>query len=325
MRRFYLFLKTSLQNKAIYYEQFDRVAGFLSFLLTVLGICIAVFVENKDIIIISSFIILYLVIACITWLALRIAHRYGQVSERLNIKNIEILDLNSHIERLVSLCESKTKNFEETSNYLHNIFHKMRTLHFNMLGFLEAPDSFNKEELNKNFDRFIDHLLENIRALFNKITGHQCAVTIKAIDPENDKIYTYQRDGISDRERGKVDETLPSYDTSDNAAFHRILSRDFPHSLYVNDNLISAFEKGEYFNRNPEWQRYYSACLVVPIRVFYKKTIGEEQFLIFGFLCVDNKGGGFENKLAENILSALGDSLYCLFYSYGLLKSLLNR
>jgi hypothetical protein len=66
------------------------------------------------------------------------------------------------------------------------------------------------------------------------------------------------------------------------------------------------------------YPEFYNATLVLPIRRNLKDENNKptSEFDTFGFLCVDNKKGGFENEVAKNILSALADMLYCLFYLY---------
>ena len=117
----------------------------------------------------------------------------------------------------------------------------------------------------------------------------------------------------------KIEKKLFEYPESHNTAFLKISSPDYDDNFYINDDLIND---KEYKNDNRAWRKYYNACLVVPIRrSLIKAVVQTQDYDIVGFLCVDNKGGRLNNKTSIEILSMLGDSLYCLFYMHSLIRS----
>jgi hypothetical protein len=87
-------------------------------------------------------------------------------------------------------------------------------------------------------------------------------------------------------------------------------------NFFLSNNLLELEQQGKYRNFNPKWKSNYNACLVVPIRATarydYNKNIG--------FLCVDNMKGGFDEKIAFNILAAFADLVYCLFQAIYIFK-----
>jgi hypothetical protein len=118
-----------------------------------------------------------------------------------------------------------------------------------------------------------------------------------------------ERDNESRIKRRDIDETLKTYPLRESDAFLRITSKDFPDRLFVCDNLQASDFQMPYRG----YHKFYNATLVTPIRRKLDHS-GLEEFDTFGFLCVDNMEGGFEDPIPQNILSAISDNFYCLFY-----------
>lgn len=193
----------------------------------------------------------------------------------------------------------------------HNIIHSHRDLvnKINTDLVLKKPSLAKREE---SFRKYLLYFLINIKEIFDLITSDTCNVCIKMI-LESEKNYdynvkTYLRDSISYRNRRDIDNDIESYPYYKNTAFDCILGHEH-HNFFLSNNLLELEQQGKYRNFNPKWKSNYNACLVVPIRatdrVDYNKNIG--------FLCVDNMKGGFDEKIAFNILAAFADLVYCLF------------
>jgi len=202
---------------------------------------------------------------------------------------------------------------EDVAKILHNYCHGFRKI---------ATDIFNAEQSDGvDYDRelkeFFMKMLSNIKEAFDVYTGHSCATCVKLLNGDN--VTTYLRDEISGRERSRVDHSpslIQNFHYSLNTAFKTILSGSNPAVYYCNDLLK---EKDHYENANPEWPKHYTATLVAPIRYVRNENTGESAVL--GFICVDNKGGGF-NDTAVNILGSFAD---LSFFLMNLISAKRNR
>jgi len=144
-------------------------------------------------------------------------------------------------------------------------------------------------------------MLSNIKEVFDVYTTYPCAACVKLLN--RDDVSTYLRDDISSRERSRADNapsSIQSFDYRRNTAFSKILSGSNPAIFYSNDLL----KEKDYNNANPDWHKNYSATLVVPIRFVSDESTGDSRVL--GFICVDNKGGGFDD-VSVNILASFAD------------------
>lgn len=316
-------LKESIPEKSrIVYEYFDVISG-LALVVSIIGILIPLFFKEIETTIKWTTGVLALVVLSITWLSVRLSYKYGRLVDQAHTKDTQANILKNKIDALSSKLKQFSADSDNISHRLHNICHETRDLLTFLFGFMGPIDTAEKEKkLHIKIERFVNHFLDNTRDIYNIITQQQCAVTIKTHDL-NDReniITTYARDSISNRERGEIDKNLQEYPASNNTAFLKIISRDHEENLYVNDDLINEENEKKYKNSNINWEKYYNACLVVPIRCLAQNKDGVQVYDIFGFLCVDNKGGGFNKKISKEILSMLGDNLYCIFYMYSLIK-----
>jgi hypothetical protein len=75
-----------------------------------------------------------------------------------------------------------------------------------------------------------------------------------------------------------------------------------------------------YLNPNVHWKQLYNACIIVPICMAVEAEGIEQGQIIIGFLCVDNKTGGFSEDLGVKILAAFADLYFHLFNARKFLK-----
>ena len=180
---------------------------------------------------------------------------------------------------------------------VHNFCHQYRKIATEVFN-SEPGDHFDHE---RELKIFFMRMLSNIKEVFDVYTGSPCAACVKLLNGND--VSTYLRDDISSRERSRADNSpslVRSFDYRINTAFRKILSGSIPAFYYSNDLLGEK----DYENANPDWQKYYSATLVVPIRFVYDESTGKSSVL--GFICVDNKGGGFDD-ISVNILASFAD------------------
>jgi hypothetical protein len=161
--------------------------------------------------------------------------------------------------------------------------------------------------LSKTFLRTSVNQLSKLMTLY---TGHQCHVSIKVFD-EKTSIWTYLRDELTDNNRKLVDEHLMWYDYKENTAFEEILDNPKCRIFWSNHLWLQAI-RGKYKNANSDWWKFYNATIVVPITdKTHAGAVTTDNVL--GFVCVDNKGGGFDGGACVNILSGFARVYYGAF------------
>ncbi|MBL0129466.1 MAG: hypothetical protein IPP83_18910 [Flavobacteriales bacterium] len=222
------------------------------------------------------------------------------------------------------------KQFDNVTDSFHSLAHLQRNL--SVAFYNKNMKTLKAEEFDSMFklmEQYLSVYTSHIAALMNELSGGRCAVCIKlclktqeapqASDLANSYVMTWYRDNKSYRKR-----KLSDYDrvsgqktrtaVEKNTAFKKIMNPRERDSTYLRDNLLELAEAGEYQNDNTEWKSLYTATAVVPICLPVEKN--ERARRILGFVCVDNKEGGLQNSLVENILCALADSFYPLAARY---------
>jgi hypothetical protein len=160
-------------------------------------------------------------------------------------------------------------------------------------------------------EQLLTDSLDFTRDFYEELTGGPCACTIKMISDVNNTIdghgtiRTYLRDRACPVSRYFSDIGLPQYSSVGNSAFSVLLTETSPpRSFYFENDLASC---ATYLNANPDWRKYYNACLVVAIRQPLAGVSDHRK--IMGFLCVDNMHGGF-NAANAKALVAFGYEMY---------------
>lgn len=172
------------------------------------------------------------------------------------------------------------------------------------------PDDGSLRALAAEVDRFLVKTVNRIAVLFSEYTGCPCHVTLKLLDPEQKGVRTIARDQQSVSNRGAIDEQLGPYPYSANSAFDAILTNQKVSYFFCNCLRLRAF-RGKYSNANPDWRVYYRACAVVPITDCSSgATIREDS--VWGFLTVDNRGGGFDGRCACALLQSIARMFYLI-------------
>lgn len=177
-------------------------------------------------------------------------------------------------------------------------------------GRMKSPEY--REYVKRLSSDIVDFLISSsnkISALYECYTGKKCHVSIKLYS--KGKVKTLARDELSFRiGRSSTDEHLHWYPYGANTAFMTILDDDDCKS-FMSNHLIMRSWAGRYINGNPNWKKFYRACLVVPITDrTHPAQINVNDGSVWGFLCVDNRAGGFDEKAARDILLSCG-RMYC--------------
>lgn len=181
--------------------------------------------------------------------------------------------------------------------------------------------ALSKEELKTRLNVYLAEVLTRVTALFREYTGGECAACIKILldDPGNDAgvdyetarpdsdpiiAKTFARDPASRLRRAPIDNALPCYPFEKNAAFAYVMhSADGKGYYFENDLLKPA---APYWSAHREFQSLYTATAVAAL----KDPQNEEVLEALGFICVDNKSGGFDNGPCRQILESIASIVY---------------
>jgi hypothetical protein len=150
-------------------------------------------------------------------------------------------------------------------------------------------------------------LLNEISDFFGQYTGRPCHASLKLIEFDQRKLDVYIRTAIRDgkpssENRKNADKSLPTFRYRDNTAFETIMT-DKAVRWYVRNHLRREQALGRYHNARPSWWHDYTATLVVPI-TDQRNPEMIDRHTIVGFLCIDNKGGGFDEAFCANVAFA---------------------
>lgn len=153
----------------------------------------------------------------------------------------------------------------------------------------------------------IRDVLTSVAQVMRAYTGHDCHVSLKTFDRASNHVRTEAR-SQNNMERNETDERLERYLYTANTAFEEILTQPDSHA-FVSNRLLLRSLIGRYKNENARWKRLYRATAVVPITF----KLSSEQITpdhVTGFLCVDNKRGGFDHGSCINLLSMVAKNLF---------------
>jgi hypothetical protein len=156
--------------------------------------------------------------------------------------------------------------------------------------------------------------------IFEDYTGSKCAACIRVPRDDNGRALNliFIRDSTSAAERINVDRR--KYEIEENTAPYFIVLKKGP--VYVCDDLQRAQAAGEYENPAEGWERRYNATLVSGIFEPGKEDASND---LLGFLCVDNKTGGFENEACIRHITELSWRLSVMLYRYKSLERIIEE
>jgi len=295
-----------LEIKNIFKEHRDTIFGYSSFIGLVITTIYTIYllffsgVPEEEASLVPITIILAVVNLCFGTLSIYAIRRYDKLHQNYNESSSVI---NSLIESIKNLKSVQMNIAQITHNFAHEYRKQISELYTDLIN--QDYDKF--ENRKASFDKFLLYMIANIKEAFDVITGDVCSACIKMLD-ENKNVRTKWRDPISYRSRSNIDKRLPEYPFWKNTAFRNILDPGCP-PYYISNNLSG---ENSYNNANPEWKALYNACLVIPIRLVTNE-VTEEWSVVLGFICVDNKNGGFDDKIALDFLASFGDLCFHLF------------
>lgn len=352
-------IRSRFQKFDQYKELIFGYSSFIGLIFTIAFTITAIFYQDWDItfnfvLITIAFINALIAISAIY--SIRMFHLLSREFNATKDKNIDIeSQYEENIEKLKTEIEEKdliisVEIYKQKiiATTIHNILHESRKI-INKIAteqnFLYNPPlSENIESLNidllksnfknleKSFQLFMLYVLDNIKTTYDILSEDECSVCIKMILVGKNKknievtgdnnlrdvyIRTYMRDSFSYRQRNFIDERVPTFPYHENTAFQLILEKRYPDSFFLSNNL-EKFEKG-YRNYRDDWNNFYNACIVVPIRIQIKNG----GYIVIGFICIDNIKGGFDSA-GKDLLAAIGDHLFHVFRAFSDLNEVMK-
>lgn len=231
-----------------------------------------------------------------------------------------------------------------TAQIVHNLAHDIRNqiLHLSFAkDVLPSLDQKRKLEviqrIERNWGMFNLYFVDNLKTLFDSLTGQSNAVCIKLVRTEFVQVQpeartgeasppsaretvktvrTLYRDTMSNRLRRENDIRLAKFVATANSAFARILSGDTKDYYFLSNDLHSDTT---YVNTNPRWREFYNAVLVCPIRIENfsdPQVAGADKYITYGFICVDSLKSFYRTDVELEILQAFSDMYFPLLYCF---------
>lgn len=192
------------------------------------------------------------------------------------------------------------------------VLHDYRNLYFDILS-NHKSDTLNQKYLTQLTYSFLRDMLDKICDIFSAYTGSEINACIKLIGKENENVkfdsidkndatvYTFVRSSNISKER--EDAANLSNDRAvlikENTDFLYIIDPpEFYNKQYFYEQDLKQFDQFlreiglKYQNTTPNYDKYYRAALVVPIRIAHKRLYFTQQneiwdYHIIGFLCID--------------------------------------
>lgn len=219
---------------------------------------------------------------------------------------------------------------------MHNLLHEVRDVYF------EVMSSYKKNVLSQAtltnwYKSELTRILNNLSSTMTTYTSQDICACIKLIPQfnigeeinlDNATLITFCRSDNSDHRRSSYESSNKPILIKDNSDFFEVVSPLFEKTYFYQGNLKTYAEgkrrNGEqYKNSNPNWDKFYNATVVVPIRIERNKLYHiatNDAYHILGFLCIDSMSTDAFSKSLENyyvnILYAYADIIYILLGQY---------
>lgn len=234
-----------------------------------------------------------------------------------------------------------------TSENYYNFLHDFRNTYFDILNHYKMNE-LNVPLLTTDLQNFLKNALDYLCEIFNEFTRQKVSACIKYIDGatekidlENATVRTFVRSTNSHINRNNNDKNIKeAIRIKDNTDFYDILSSESKNKkpYFYQRNLIK-YEKAlranglHYDNSTHNWEEYYRATIVVPIRIANERLFFNAQcksYNVIGFLCVDSMSVNafLENQENYNVLllKSFAAEIYMILNQYKYyLEKITNR
>ena len=193
--------------------------------------------------------------------------------------------------------------FRHACHRLHSISHRFR-------------DTFQKIEVSTSplaYDDIRDSgfplcVLDNLKNIFDQITGVTCSTCIKLLILGTNRVVTFTRDTASAAEAELLDYNREATVES-NTASERIVNNG--DAYFFSNNLLELHKSGNYKSDRPNWERRYLSTIVLPVRCFDEK---KKKHKIPAMLCIDSKKiNCFDEDICVQVGACVTDMLFPYF------------
>lgn len=300
------------------------IASVLGLVFTIVYTLASVYAGSFDLSAISIIISLGIVNGILATICIILTRDNYGLSGRKTSSDISLIETKNQLLNISRELKTEKEKLDELTFLIHNIQDQLRDRVVELSAFLEAiiadkefvPEQADIIDALRITRQFNLYLVNNIKDIFDSLTGDTCSACIKIIDINDDDefvVQTLMRDTKSFRERksndGLLNAPFPWYE---NTAFKMILSNEMSDSYYVCDDLR---KEQTYINLNKNWNKFYNATLVAPIRIHLSDSNFDEDIdsNVIGFICVDNKKGGFDSQSSIESMASIADSLFTYF------------
>ncbi len=147
-------------------------------------------------------------------------------------------------------------------------------------------------------------LLDKLAEILELVTGEECGACLKMFN-EDGLIRAKFRDSDSFSMRRFADRMYLPSDHREHSPFKELFDGDVGDTFWCCNDLAALGDN--YRNPNKYWQRHYNATAIALMKPPFAK-VGDS---VLGFLCVDNKNGGFDVEVTREILQTFAA---CFFY-----------
>lgn len=188
-----------------------------------------------------------------------------------------------------------------------------------------SGEGFSKGRVEDLSNAYIRDILGLVAKLFTIYTNHPSSACIKyfsiemdeeeddngeerfrltGLEPGPNYITTLCRD-IGSEQRGQLVRGIDEpYSYTANTAFLEIVQHRTRYDGYFFGNMLT--DDSSYQNGNSNWSEHYDSTAVCALQDPSRLKLNN----LIGFLCVDNRGGGFDDKACRALLECCSSILY---------------
>jgi len=304
----------------------DRVLSFVSVFIGIISTILTVFLwqfpeKVPTLIIIRDIAILFLLLLTSSILLSKYIRREQQLvstvtnlekSNQRLLKQFEYFHLSVHKFRSDLFClyrgcakeyfSVSTKERTTFERICHSITSDLKSIYSE---FLLSHGIDIKGDLCVSVKLMVSR--EELTVIFHEIPGPEK----RKIGKKKKWVYTAYRDPETfERFRDRREVAQKFYSIEGNTGFDHIYSSK--NDIYSSDDLKALGAK--YKNENPDWNKYYNATLLAPIR-YYNSVNGD--YFCFGFIAIDSMNSKkekiFEIEEARHIIGQCADLLATFF------------
>lgn len=163
-------------------------------------------------------------------------------------------------------------------------------------------------------DSFLRNAVNILQYILTTHTRSHCHVAIKTFNKSNGMVTTHVRDDASP-ERKNRDQYQRSVPYKKDTAFRYILDDDRCSFFCCNHLTLRSIAR-KFETSHEDWFKYYKSVIIVPISLNRdERSINKET--VWGFICADNKRGGFDGRECRRLLVTFARAFSSVFQNVG--------